>query len=85
MMRSSADNHGKWMEPVTVQIGRRAPEKIQTSAEALRFLTNKWPCKSGLQYQTARDICSAAIRRQIGNDAARASFVLAASEAKLII
>ncbi|WP_436255905.1 DUF982 domain-containing protein [Neorhizobium sp. LjRoot104] len=85
MMRSGADNHGKWVEPVTVQIGRRAPEKIQTSAEALLFLTNKWPCERGLEYQTSRDICSAAIRRQIGNDAARASFVVAASVAKLII
>ncbi len=84
-MSSDADACMAWEKSVTVQIGRRAREIIRTPAEALIFLTNKWPSERGPQYQTAKEICLAALRRRIGNEAARASFILAASEAKLMI
>jgi hypothetical protein len=84
-MKKRIESEAKWSDPVVVQIGKRPPEQITNAAEALIFLTTRWPAERGRQYQTATAVCSAALRRQAHSIDARQTFLSAALEARMIV
>ncbi|EUB96545.1 protein of unknown function DUF982 [Rhizobium sp. CF080] len=83
-MKKRVKSDPNWPEPVIVAVGRRSPEIIRTPAEALIYLTNKWPAARNERYRTATEVCSAALRRQIDAAAARETFLSAALEAGML-
>ncbi|MDR6818106.1 hypothetical protein J2X76_003283 [Neorhizobium sp. 2083] len=83
-MKKRVKSDPNWQEPVVVAVGRRSPEIIRTPAEALIYLTNKWPAARNERYRTATQVCSAALRRQIDAAAARETFLSAALEAGML-
>jgi hypothetical protein len=84
-MKKRVKNEFEWGEPVTVQMGRWAPVTIKDPAEALLFLTNRWPAQRNARYATATSTCAAALRRHINSLSARETFMAAALEAGLLV
>ena len=58
---------------------------IENAAEAAAMLAKNWPQAGSLKQRIAWRACSAAIHGEATPDAARAAFVAAAEEARILV
>jgi hypothetical protein len=73
-----------WSYPVQVKISYGSSEYIHNSTQALDCLLNRWPADSGMYFETAKIKCDGAIKRIIGGEDARDSFISAAIDAHVL-
>lgn len=74
-----------WKKPVYIQITDRRREVIENPAEALIYISNRWPCTIGAQAEIAKRSCSLVLRRKINTEDAYEAFVSAAAEAQILV
>jgi hypothetical protein len=70
-----------WAHPITVVTGPYRREVIGNPAEALSFMANRWTAGRNDEYQRARRLASAFLRRRETSEAVRVAFLAAVSTA----
>lgn len=74
----------EWPAPIVVQLGAYRKVVINTPAEALSFLVNRWPGRQTDAYRTARFLGSEFLRRRASSDQVREAFELAVASEGLL-
>ncbi|KQV83996.1 DUF982 domain-containing protein [Rhizobium sp. Root1220] len=75
----------KWNDPIDLGFENTAARTILGPFDALKCLADLWPSARGLRYLKARSACRAALDGRKSLEEARAEFVAAAEEAKLVV
>ena len=70
-----------WNKPVTACLQNGLQHTFRSVEDALDFLENEWPTKSGTHHRRALDMCRAAHARLISREVARETFISACIEA----
>jgi hypothetical protein len=74
----------RWNIPVRVKVPNWKLETIESPAQALDKLNNRWPSLRGRHYRSAICNCEAAVSCQYSAELAREAFVRAALEAAML-
>jgi hypothetical protein len=75
---------GAWDRPVLVTTGRQSEERVDSPADALNMLANRWCGVRASSYYVARRQCLAFLKRKMPAQAVRDAFVAAANDAGLL-
>lgn len=73
-----------WVAPLYVRIGYGSSETVDGPADALRYLSTRWPAERGRKYEAARALCIGAVERKGSKEDAREAFIAAALEAHIL-
>jgi hypothetical protein len=73
-----------WVTPLYIRIGYGSSEKVEGPADALHYLTVRWPAERGERYNLARAMCADALERRASIEEAREAFIAAAIEAHVL-
>jgi hypothetical protein len=73
----------KWTTPVEINLGVTGTRSVAGPFDALIYLTDQWPNRSGPRFLKARVACKAAMEGRLEAEAAREEFVAAANEVRL--
>lgn len=73
-----------WLRPVYINFGGGMIEAIDGPAEALEYLSERWPLESGQYYKLAKLECVGALEGYQPAESARQTFVEAAREAGVL-
>jgi hypothetical protein len=85
MRRFNSHQKGaSWQSAVWIRVGHGGAEPVRTPGEALDKLDHRWPAKRGKDYCFARSCCLAALRRELDPALAKAAFIHASVEAKML-
>lgn len=71
----------EWKEPIEIQLG--GTRVVAGPFDALIYLTENWPNRSGRHFIRAQIACKAAVEGRLESETARREFVAAAEEARL--
>lgn len=74
-----------WEKPVEIDLGLIGTRKVSGPFDALIYLTDQWPNRSGARFVRARIACEAALEGRTESEKARRDFVAAAKEAHLLL
>ena len=74
----------RWQTPVRVKVARWKLETIESPADALEKLSDRWSSMRGRHYRSAVVNCKAAVSCQYSSELAREAFVRAALEAAVL-
>jgi hypothetical protein len=74
----------EWHVPVMIRIGYGASEIVRSPADAVGYLTRRWPMERGRHFENAKRKCVAALNRQIPSEVAREEFIAAAIESYVL-
>jgi hypothetical protein len=74
----------RWGEPVWVRVGYGIPDAVKGPRQALIYLDVRWPAERGDGFMDARARCVDALNKKTTCETARAAFVRAAREARML-
>jgi hypothetical protein len=69
-----------WSRPVQIELGPSGSRSVNGPFEAMIYLTDLWPNRSGLHFIRARNACKAAVAGRKNPEDARSEFLAAAKE-----
>lgn len=84
MLRSRKAALMIWIKPVYINFSGGMLEAIDGPAEALEYLSARWPIESGQYYKLAKLECVGALAGYQSAEKARKTFVEAAREAEVL-
>ncbi|MCR6502533.1 DUF982 domain-containing protein [Shinella sp. CPCC 101442] len=70
----------EWKEPIEIQLGTIGTRKVEGPFEALIYLIDNWPNRSGPDFVKAKVTCKAAVEGRADAEVARRDFLAAAKE-----
>jgi hypothetical protein len=70
-----------WTKPLTVCLHNGLSHTFHSVENAIDFMENEWPTRSGVHHAHALDVCRAARNRLISPEVAREAFMSACLEA----
>ncbi|WP_046117581.1 DUF982 domain-containing protein [Ensifer aridi] len=77
---------GPWNECVPVRMPNDTKiHMVSNTRQAAELLMKHWPISRGKAYENAVEVCQAALERDYPSYMARAAFVAAAKEARVIL
>jgi len=74
-----------WSQPIEVRLQDGLPRTFNSVNDALDFLENEWPVRSGLHYHQAVTLCRSAEGRFTSPEIARDAFIGACIAAAIAI
>ena len=74
-----------WSKPVRITFPRSRAHVVDGPVAALELLERDWPVRGGRHYQSAKEVCRAALARLTSPEAARETFISASIEAAVPI
>jgi hypothetical protein len=74
-----------WSSPVKFETGIGQYRIVATTADAARFLLDRWPVEGGEAHEAARLACLDALEGEVPAEMARAAFVEACEEAGMYV
>lgn len=74
-----------WNNPVKIQLGPQGTRTVAGPFDALIYLTDSWPDRTGPRFVRARIACKAAHEGRLELQTAREDFLAAAKEAHLFL
>ncbi|MCQ4635008.1 DUF982 domain-containing protein [Shinella sp. CPCC 100929] len=72
-----------WKAPVEIHFGMIGTRTVSGPFDALIYLTDQWPNRSGPRFAKARVACKAAVEGRLEAEAAREEFIAAAREVRM--
>ena len=78
------DSHPTWPEPVEIRLQSGLNRTFREAFDALYFLEEEWPTRSGVAYERAKRWCRLAIETDEAADVARKAFIAAARQAGML-
>jgi hypothetical protein len=73
-----------WKTPVEIDLGMVGTHTVSGPFDALIYLTDRWPNRSGARFLKASIACKAAVEGRVEAEAARQEFIAAAQEVRLL-
>lgn len=73
----------QWSEPVEITFGHAGSRTVKGPFEALIYLHDMWPQRTGAKFVKASNACKGAVAGRVSLEAAREDFLAAAEEARL--
>lgn len=73
----------RWSKPVEVRFGVEGCWTVTGPFDALIYLNDMWPDRSGARFIRARNACKGAVEGRLSAEDALKEFLAAAEEAKL--
>ncbi len=74
-----------WKTPVEIDLGMVGTRIVSGPFDALIYLTDRWPNRTGPRFVKARVACKAAVEGRVEADAAQDEFIAAAREARILL
>ena len=78
------ETHPTWQEPVEIRLQSGLTRTFREPYDALYFLEEEWPTRSGVAYERAKRWCRLAIETDEAADVARKAFIAAARQAGML-
>lgn len=75
---------GAWKTPVEIDLGMIGTRTVSGPFDALIYLTDRWPNRSGARFLKASIACKAAVEGRIEAEEARKEFLAAAKEVRVL-
>lgn len=77
-------DNSTWADPVELNLQSGLKRKFREPYDALYFLEEEWPTRSGVAYERARRWCRLAIETDEAGAVARKAFIAAARHAGIL-